>query len=313
MDTTDSVEVLCMRFCVIDIGSNSVRLLKAEFDGDTIKGEKSLIVTRLGKKEKKSTDLMEDRINDTIDVLKTFQEEAKSYGAVEIMVMATSAVREAKNKEYFVEKVYRETGLTVDVLSGIDEARVGCIGVQKGLGKEMPVLIIDIGGGSTEFIVYDKEIVYSKSVDVGAVRMTGTFVSTDPIVESEYISLRKGIRAKISSVMEEVNGFKYDSIIGIGGTATTFGSVDLQLEEYSSEKVHNHRISYCKVADINKKFKEVNLDERKAIVGLEEKRADIILAGGSILQEIIEESYLDFYRISDYDNLEGYLIEKHNI
>jgi exopolyphosphatase/guanosine-5'-triphosphate,3'-diphosphate pyrophosphatase len=256
---------------------------------------------------------MEDRINDTIEALKTFQEEAKAYGADRIVAMATSAVREAKNKEYFINKVYEETGIEIDVLSGIDEARIGCVGVQKGLGKEIPVLIIDIGGGSTEFIVYDKEILYSESVDVGAVRMTEMFVSTDPVVESEYISLKQEIKNKIFHVMNAVNEFNYDSIIGIGGTATTFGSIDLHLKKYSSEKVHNHKINFSKIVAINEKFKKVNLTERKNIVGLEEKRADIILAGGTILQEIIEESYLDFYRISDYDNLEGYLIEKCNI
>ena len=255
---------------------------------------------------------MEDRINDTIRALKIFHEEEKVYGAEEIMLMATSAVREAKNKEYFVDRVYEETGLKVDVISGVDEARIGCIGVQKGLGKEIPVLIIDIGGGSTEFIIYDKEIIYSNSLDIGAVRMTSIFVSTDPIEESEYVLLRNSISSKISDVMKEVNGFKYDSIVGIGGTATTFGSVDLQLEEYSSEKVHNHEVSYSQIVEINKKFKETSLDERKSIIGLEEKRADIILAGGTILQEIIRESYLDFYRVRDYDNLEGYLREKHN-
>lgn len=313
MATTDNFEVLVMKVCVIDIGSNSIRLLKAEIKNGAIEGEKSLIVTRLGKKEKTSTSLMEDRINDTIEALKTFQEEAKAYGADRIVAMATSAVREAKNKEYFINKVYEETGIEIDVLSGIDEARIGCVGVQKGLGKEIPVLIIDIGGGSTEFIVYDKEILYSESVDVGAVRMTEMFVSTDPVVESEYISLKQEIKNKIFHVMNAVNEFNYDSIIGIGGTATTFGSIDLHLKKYSSEKVHNHKINFSKIVAINEKFKKVNLTERKNIVGLEEKRADIILAGGTILQEIIEESYLDFYRISDYDNLEGYLIEKCNI
>jgi len=313
MATTDSFEVLVMKVCVIDIGSNSIRLLKAEIKNGAIEGEKSLIVTRLGKKEKTSTSLMEDRINDTIEALKTFQEEAKAYGADRIIAMATSAVREAKNKKYFINKVYEETGIEIDVLSGIDEARIGCAGVQKGLGKEIPVLIIDIGGGSTEFIVYDKKILYSESLDVGAVRMTEMFVSTDPIAEPEYNSLKQEIKNKISRVMSVVNGFSYDAIIGIGGTATTFGTIDLHLENYSSEKIHNHKINFSEIVAINEKFKKADLAQRRAIVGLEEKRADIILAGGTILQEIVEESYLDFYRISDYDNLEGYLIEKCNI
>ncbi len=302
-----------MKYSVIDIGSNSVRHLKADVSNGNITGTKSLIVTRLGEGVDATKKLTNRAIKDTVEAIRIFKKDAEAYGVQEIFLMATSAVRDASNKSLLIDEVKSLTGLTIDVLSGESEAIIGCIGVQKGLDKEEAILIIDIGGGSTEFIVFDGEIRHASSADVGAVRMTGKHVFTDPITRNEKENVIKDIRTIISPHIKAVKEIKFEEIIGIGGTATTFGAIDLEMETYDRDVIHNHMISTVRIAEINKRFQQCTFKERVTISGLEPKRADIITAGGLILQEIMSGLEMSAMKVSDFDNLEGYLAYKLDI
>lgn len=299
-----------MKYSVIDIGSNSVRHLKAEIENNAIEGEKSLIVTRLGEGVDTTKKLTDRAIRDTVEAIKTFKREAEEIGAEDIFLMATSAVRDSTNKETLLERVHAETGLTIEVLSGEEEAIVGCIGVEIGLMSPEAILIIDIGGGSTEFIVFDGEIRHASSANVGAVRMTGKHIFTDPVSQSEKAAIKEDIRTIIRPHIKEVMKHSFVEVIGIGGTATTFGAIDLKMESYDRHKIHNHIVTKECVHTINEKFQNTVLDERKRIPGLAPKRADVIIAGGLILEIILEEVSRETFRVSDFDNLEGYLAQK---
>lgn len=299
-----------MKYSVIDIGSNSVRHLKARVENNVIEGEKSLIVTRLGEGVDTTKKLTERAIRDTVEAIKTFKMEAEENGAEDIFLMATSAVRDSSNKEVLLERVRKETGLVIEVLSGEEEAVVGCIGVEKGLASPEPILIIDIGGGSTEFIVFDGEIRHASSANVGAVRMTGKHIFTDPVSQREKISVIEDIKHIIQPHIKEVLKHSFREVIGIGGTATTFGAIDLKMENYDRHKIHNHIVTKECVHKINQKFQSTLLEERKKNPGLAPKRADVIIAGGLILEIILEEVDRETFRVSDFDNLEGYLAHK---
>ena len=299
-----------MRYSVIDIGSNSVRHLKATVDRGGIDGEKSLIVTRLGEGVDETKKLTDRAIKETIEAIKTFKEDGLESGSKEIFLMATSAVRDASNKEVLIDGIKGATGLDIEVLSGEREAVVGCLGVQKGLIGEESILIIDIGGGSTEFIVYDGGIKHASSADVGAVRMTGKHVKHDPISLDEKRFMCEDIKRIIQPHIDAVGKYDFDEIIGIGGTATTFGAVELEMETYNRHEIHNHVVSIEMIDLINQRFQGMPLADRKKIKGLAPKRADVIIAGGLILQEIIKTLNKSCFRVSDFDNLEGYLAEK---
>jgi len=299
-----------MRYSVIDIGSNSVRHLMATVENGVIDGKKELIVTRLGEGVDETKQLTERAINDTVEAIKVFKGKAETMNVEGIYLMATSAVRDSSNKDVLIDRIKNETGLTIEILSGEKEAIVGCMGVQKGLAQDEPILIIDIGGGSTEFIVYDGEIRHASSADVGAVRMTGKHICSDPATVAERETALEYIKKIIKPHIEAVKAFAFDEIIGIGGTATTFGAIDLEMDVYDRHKIHNYLVSHEAILRINAEFHSVTLEKRKLIKGLTPKRADVITAGGLILQEIVEDLGMKTFRVSDFDNLEGYLAYK---
>ena len=273
-------------------------------------------MTRLGKGVNETGLLLEDRMKETVNAIKTFLKDAESYGAQSVYLMATSAVRDAKNAPEFIKRVKEETGLLVDVISGVKEAEVGFAGVLLGsgnLGHLEHQLVIDIGGGSTELIVGNiNGIAFSHSLDIGAVRLTGMFVANDPITVVETNDIKAYIENEAKRVIDALKIFEFTRVTGIGGTATTFATIKHAVGVYTRETVHNLYVSLDQVSHINETLASKSVEERVQIVGLEAQRADIIYTGGLILEGILKGLNLDGFFVSDYDNLEGYIdyIEK---
>lgn len=297
------------KYAVLDLGSNSIRLLLCQYENGKIEGEKFLIMTRLGKNVDSTGRLSDESMKATIEALQEFKSKSEAYGAEEIFAMATSAVRDASNGSDFVKQIKDETGINVEILSGESEARVGVKGVVAGLDEVDRTLIIDIGGGSTELIVYDEGIQFSRSLNLGAVRMTGKHVSSDPLVEGDLIKLKVDVESSLNDTLKVLSDYTIDKAIGIGGTATTFGAIQLEMGQYDRRKIHNYNLTYQQLDDIIKKLEALSVDERKQIRGLDPRRADIIHTGGLILENILSGLNLSNYTISDFDNLEGYLVE----
>lgn len=305
--------VSSMKIASIDIGTNSIRLLLAEFDGKHFTNvSKKLQMTRLGKGVNETHLLDQDRINESVDVIVSFCNDAKAFHAEKIVLMATSAVRDAHNSKIFTDEVLKKTGQTIDVIEGSLEAEVGFLGVL--LGNSNPsetVLVIDIGGGSTELIVGNKDgIQFAKSLNIGAVRLTGAYIKHDPVQHEETIKILEVIKSILADVSEEINRYKIDTVIGIGGTATTYASMVHEVTQYSREVVHGLNVTLPELERFNRLLSELNNEQRKAIKGLEPKRADIIYVGGLILQSVMKMIGKEVFSVSDYDNLEGYIAYK---
>jgi len=301
------------KYAVIDIGTNSIRMLLAEVkDGEIKNSTKVLEMTRIGKGVNKTKRLSDDAMDRSIDALRKFKDLAIDYGASEIKAIATSAVRDALNKDEFITRVKEELGMEINVISGEKEAELGFAGVIYGnMSKSQDILVIDIGGGSTEFIIgVGNEIKYRTSIDVGAVRMTDKHISTDPISDDEFNNLAQDIEKILRDVIVKIKEYNIEEVFGIGGTVTTLAAIDQNLDMYDRNKVHNYKLKTYEIEDMIDRFKSLNNDARKKIRGLQPKRADIILAGSIILYEILKALGVEQIIISDYDNLEGYIFSE---
>lgn len=303
--------------CVIDIGTNSIRMLTGKIkDGHITENRKILEMTRIGEGVDRTKRLSESAIDRSIDALKKFKNEAVSNGIKNIKVIATSAVRDAVNRDVFLRRAKEKLDLDIEVISGEKEAELGFVGVISGIDEMVDdLLVIDIGGGSTEFIVgNNKGIKYSKSLDVGAVRMTDKHIENDPISDTEMNNLTDDIRKIIDEITMELKKVQIKEVAGIGGTVTSLAAIAQNLETYDRKKVHNYNLTIKEISNMINTFKGSNNEGRRKIKGLQPKRADIILAGSTILHEILTTLDMEKIRVSDYDNLEGYIYwEKKNI
>lgn len=301
------------KYCVIDIGTNSIRMLIAKVeDRQIVFSKKTLETTRIGEGVDRTQRLSLSAVTRSINALKKFKEQALKEGIKSIDVIATSAVRDAVNKHDFINVVKDEVDLDVQVISGEKEAQLGFMGVINGIDANTNnLLVIDIGGGSTEFILgNDKGIKYCKSLNIGAVRMTDKYIDNDPIADYEMDNLTADIRSIVNEIIYDINKFGRVEAVGIGGTVTSLVAIALGLEIYDKDKVHNYELKIEEIQGMMKKFKSLNNDERKKIRGLQSKRADIILAGSNILHEILIALGLNTIRISEFDNLEGYVYKE---
>ena len=297
----------------IDIGTNSMRFLLCEVKGNSIaKKVKELIVTRIGKDVSKTGMITERSLIRNIDALKYFKNKADRYGAQEMYVIATSAVREALNGEVFVCDALIQAGVDVRIISGEEEAELGFKGVMNDIkNPQENVLVIDIGGGSTEMIFGSKEKVdYSVSIPAGTVRMTEQFVTSNPIDNEDILNMKNKLGELFRKPLEYLDKKRIDRVIAIGGTATTIAAMFHGLSIYDPETVHNTVINLCFIDDIFKKLKGMSLQERWNVRGLQKERADVMPDGIYILQHIIEGLKKDSLIISENDNLEG-IVEKY--
>ena len=307
-----------MKYAVIDMGSNSIRLMLAEVQSGRLETvNKYLEMTRLGAGVDQHKTLSETAILATLKVVEKFKQQAETEKATLLGAFATSAVRDSINGKAFAERVLAETGVEVQILSGDEEAELGYLGVVSGAPAALAnekFLIIDIGGGSTELIVGDlSQIYYRRSFNVGAVRMTGKHVCNDPIEEAEAQALTADVALILAEAHEQIRQWKPTAAIGIGGTATSFGAMALKMVHYDRKQIHNAQVSLETLRETVAQLKRLTVAEKRELVGLMPKRADVIYAGGVILEYILESFQLESFYVSDYDNLEGILARKNII
>lgn len=292
---------------VIDIGTNSCRLFIAELEntseGKKIKRElvKDVEIVKLGEGVNKTHNLNPEAIKRTLDCLKKYKEKASSYGVENIRAFATSAVRDAENREVFLQEVSK-LGIKIECISGKTEATLNFLG--NSLVFKDRILVVDIGGGSTEFTLgKDKTIDFIQSINIGAVRATEKFFSDNDYSEEIIEKCRSWIRKNLE-ILKTIKDRDF-KLIGVAGTATTQISVRDKMEIYDSSKVHMATLTLDELKENLSLFLSKNFEERKKIVGLEEKRADVIIAGTLILLTILEELNQDKIIISESDNLSG--------
>ncbi len=295
------------KLAAIDLGTNSMRLLLCEIEnGVFLNKRKEIITTRIGKNLSQSGFMSKEAMELNIEALKYFKKSAEYFGAEEIIVIATSAVRDAANRDIFINKVKNEVGVSIKVLSGDEEAYIGMLGVTYGLSADEGILIIDIGGGSTEIVLSrNKKIEYSVSIDAGAVRMTERFIKSNPIKDKDTENLKRTLKELFSEAIEKLADLRIDKIVTIGGTATTIAAIFHAMESYNPGVIHNTVLDLPFLVEMFNKLKAMDIKERYHIKGLEKERADIIPAGISILIFLMEALKKQSFIVSDNDNLEG--------
>ena len=303
------------RFAAIDIGTNTILLLIVELKGDGAFQvlEDRAEITRIGEGVDRTCSIGLAGEKRSLKVLKDYLLQCEQLGVSEIVTVGTSALRDARNAMDFKLRVKRELGLDLHVLSGEEEASYTYLAVQKGLalgGRE--VLVVDVGGGSTELIWgKDGELFRSTSLNIGSVRLTERFLSSDPVKEEEFSRLKMMIDRKLEPLLVEW-GLETSSptMVGIAGTFTTLAAVEKGLHQYSHSEVHGCRLSRAEIQRQLRLFKGKTIAERKGIAGLEPKRADVILAGTLLIDRIMALFRMEQVIVSDQGIRYGLLNER---
>lgn len=287
------------RVAVIDIGTNSTRLLVADKAGSGLKVvETGLIITRLGEGVGSGM-LLPQAMERTAGAVEMFRERAAGLGARRVAATATSAARDAVNRNEFLELVRSRAGLQVRVLSGEEEACLSYLGVAAGLDIEPDTtMVIDIGGGSTELIWKSENQLRLSSVNVGAVRLT----------ESGYTESQ--VFDELQPVLDAARGSSVRFLVGVGGTITTLAAIDLKLAAYDRDRVHGYSMPAFRIKQILSELQAMGLEERKKLQGLPPGRADIIVAGAAIVKVIMDGTGIDKLVVSEYDILYGLALEE---
>ena len=305
-------ERLAHRQAVIDIGTNSVKLLVADVHNHQVDPllEKSR-QTRLGKGFYHSNELQTESIRHTAEVVAEFGRLAKTFDPERVRVIATSAVRDSTNQDAFVGAIETASGLTVEVLSGAQEADWVFLGVttdpELDLGR---LLILDVGGGSTEFIVGEQgKARFSHSYPLGSVRLLEHFPPSDPPIASELEAIREHLRHFLAN---ELHGDLKQAIganraaddppeatlVGTGGTITILGRIYQQLDGFDRNRLENARLSSDAISQLVDRLWSEPLEQRRQIVGLPPERADVILMGSVIYEAVMHHFSFTEVRLS---------------
>lgn len=277
------------RYASIDIGTNSVLLLVAERDaqGHWHAVAERAEITRLGKGVDQSKTLSAESLEATLDVVGRFATEARGLGIKGLAISATSAARDASNGKVFLDGVKQRAGVAAEILSGDEEARLSFASAYADFGGNAPMVAIDIGGGSTEFIFGDAAgvISFRKSFDVGSVRMTERFLAGDPPAPDELARLETFLKETFKPLPRPPAGFRF---VGVAGTVTTVCAVAKKIEPYDATLVHGAELSRAEVESTVQRLAHLPVMLRRTVPGLQPKRADVIVAGGIILRAAID-------------------------
>jgi len=295
------------RVAVVDVGSNSTRLLVAEVDQGRVKEVvRRSTVTRLGRGVDLSGQLSAEAIEAACEAIAKYMEICREEGVETVAAIATSAVRDASNGSAFVAELRERFALTARVLDGEEEARLTYRGATAERPPSEPTLVIDIGGGSTEMVVgAGEEITFHASLQAGVVRHTERHFSGDPPSAAEMEALAGDVRGLIAAAIEGHDEARARQGIAVAGTPTSLASVALGLEPYDPARVHGHVLSLATIQRLLSRFASAPLPERQAIPGLHPDRAPTIIAGAVILIEAMRAFDLDQIQASEHDILYG--------
>jgi exopolyphosphatase / guanosine-5'-triphosphate,3'-diphosphate pyrophosphatase len=304
-----------VRVAVVDIGTNSTRLLVADVsnDGHLTERERRTRVTRLGDKLDQTGVLSDEAMERVLATLADYRTVIEREGAERAVAVLTSAVRDAANGEDFVARVRATSdGLDARVIGGDEEARLTFRGAtsERAAGDATPTLVIDVGGGSTELVVGSgDEVSFHVSTQAGVVRHTERHLATDPPTRSELRALADDVRETYAQAVPEPVRRTPRAAIAVAGTATSLGAIDLDLEHYSADLVHGHAVPLTACRTILERLAALPEAERREVRGLHPDRAPTIVAGVVMVVEALELFDLDAIVVSDHDILRGAALE----
>lgn len=287
------------RFAAIDVGTNSVLLLVAEkrADGRFVAVAERADITRLGQGVDATKTLHPEAIERTLSAIERFAREARELGAQKLVVSATSAARDASNGSVFIDGAKQRAQVDVEIISGDEEARLSFASAYSDFGPG-PLVVLDIGGGSTEFIFGDAKghIEFRRSFEVGAVRLTERHVRTDPPSPAELGAISTALAEQFAQLPTPPEGFK---MVAVAGTATTLAAVARRIEPYDPNLVHGATLTLGEVEGALNRLASLPVHLRKSVPGLQPKRADVIVTGASIFREAMKAVHVTEVTVSD--------------
>jgi exopolyphosphatase/guanosine-5'-triphosphate,3'-diphosphate pyrophosphatase len=292
-----------LKLAAIDIGSNSLKLVVVEATGGdsfaVLASEREVV--RLGQETLVNRHIGEAAIRRTTDCLKRFRAIAEAHGAERIAAIATASVREANNSEAFIRAVEQETGLRVEVLSGIEEARLIGLAASQGCTEtELTSLNIDIGGGSTEISIFrNGEPLKLVSIKLGAVGLTDRFIRSDPPAPDELDAMRSEIRGSLQRIVSDLLEQSWAHATATSGTAVTIGG-----------SLNSATITLPELKRLNAKLASTTIADRRSIIHFAPQRAEIIVAGGFVLEETMNALGIDLLRVCDWSLREGVVLDR---
>jgi exopolyphosphatase/guanosine-5'-triphosphate,3'-diphosphate pyrophosphatase len=305
------------RVAAVDCGTNSIRLLVADADpstGELVDLDRRMTIVRLGQGVDRTGRLAPEALQRTFAACREYAGIIKEHGAERLRFVATSASRDAENRDEFVRGVLDILGVEPEVISGDQEAAFSFTGATKELagGDHLtkPYLVVDIGGGSTEFVVGDDRVRAARSVDIGCVRMTERHlvrdgVVSDPPSEEQIAAMRADIEAALDLAEQTVPLREARTLVGLAGSVTTVSAIAQELPEYDSEAIHHSRVSHDRVREITEWLLRSTHAERAAVPSMHPGRVDVIGAGALVLLSIMERIGAREVVVSEHDILDG--------
>ncbi|WP_416979168.1 exopolyphosphatase [Streptomyces sp. T028] len=306
-----------IRVAAIDCGTNSIRLLVADADpetGELVELDRRMTIVRLGQGVDRTGRLAPEALQRTFAACREYAVAIKELGAERLRFVATSASRDAENRDEFVRGVLDILGVEPEVITGDQEAEFSFTGATKELKGRTdltrPYLVVDIGGGSTEFVVGEEHVRAARSVDVGCVRMTERHLVvdgkvTDPPAAEQIAAMRADIEAALDLAEETVPLREAHTLVGLAGSVTTVSAIAQELPAYDSAAIHHSRVSHDQVREITEWLLHSTHAERAAIASMHPGRVDVIAAGALVLLSIMERIGAREVVVSEHDILDG--------
>lgn len=300
----------CRRVAAIDCGTNSLRLLVADLDGDVLHDVvRRMEVVRLGQGVDRAGELAPAALERTFGVLQDFAQECARLRVERVRMVATSATRDAANRAEFVTGVQRILGAEPEVLSGSAEAALSFLGATRELAGTTdvaaPYLVVDIGGGSTEFVLGTGSAEASISTDVGCVRLTERHFTCDPPTAAQVAAATADVDAALADVRRALDPGRAASLIGLAGTVTTVAGIALALPAYDPDRIHHSRLAAQDVRRVTADLLAAGHEERARSPVMHPGRTDIIAAGALILDLVVQRFGFAEVVVSEHDILDG--------
>jgi exopolyphosphatase / guanosine-5'-triphosphate,3'-diphosphate pyrophosphatase len=299
------------RVAAVDIGTNSVRLLVADVSGPGRDAQLTTIdrrtkITRLGQGVNDSRRLDPEAIARTLAVLTEYHEVIAADDVARIRMTATSASRDATNRDEFFDPAEQLMGVRPELLSGEDEASLEFLGATAGISEPEPYLVVDVGGGSTEFIAGVDAPAELMSIDVGCVRLTEQYLHSDPPTPEELSVAVSVVRDHLTDVDRTVTGAaNAKTLIGTAGTVWTMGAIELGVDASESERIHHFRLTRAAAEEIFRTLATEPIARRKHNPGLEPGRVDVIVGGVIVVVAVLRHWGFDEMLVSEADILDG--------
>ncbi|MER7049476.1 Ppx/GppA phosphatase family protein [Streptomyces jumonjinensis] len=296
------------RVAAIDCGTNSIRLLVADADpvtGTLVDLDRRMTIVRLGQGVDRTGRLAPEALERTFAACREYAAAIKEHGVERIRFVATSASRDAENRAEFTAGVLDILGVEPEVISGEQEAEFSFTGATRELPGHEERLVVDIGGGSTEFVVGREHVEAARSVDIGCVRLTERHVRNDPPTAAELAAVRADVEAALDLAERTVPLRDARTLVGLAGSVTTVAGIALDLDAYDSGRIHHARISRERVAEIVRTLAEATHEERLAIPVMHPGRADVIVSGALVLLGVMERIGVSEVVVSEHDILDG--------